>query len=144
MNFLSDLLLAAAAIGAAAYCFILSRRLSALSSLEGGMGSAIAVLSSQVEDLKRLIKVAQGSAGRAESQLSEQTKRAENVAKRLELLMASMHDLPTAASPAAPRPPSRWPSDAGSRPQPDDDSEQDAQPARARILRRRRDPGGMQ
>ncbi|WP_323037665.1 DUF6468 domain-containing protein [Pararhodobacter sp.] len=141
MDFLSDLVLAAAAIGAAAYCFILSRRLSALSSLEGGMGSAIAVLSGQVDDLKRLIKAAQNSTGQAGSQLSEQTKRAENVAKRLELMMASMHDLPPASAQPASRPPSRWPSETSSHPSFDDDNSPQSQPTRARVLRRRREPG---
>ena len=42
MNYLSDLLLTAAALGAAVYCAILSRRLKALGTLEGGVGGAIA------------------------------------------------------------------------------------------------------
>ncbi|MCL4674826.1 MAG: hypothetical protein KJZ59_02070 [Pararhodobacter sp.] len=149
MNFLSDLLLAAAAFGAAAYCFILSRRLTALGSLEGGMGSAIAILSSQVDDLTRLLKTAQQTAGSTGSQLGDQTARAEAVARRLELLMASMHDLPSASPPASDRAPTRWPADAGQRRAPnetpvtDDDEGADAPPARARILRRRRDQGSV-
>lgn len=145
MSFLSDLFLAAAAIGAAAYCFILSRRLSALSSLEGGMGSAIAVLSAQVDDLTRLLKAAQQTAGKTGTQLSDQTQRAEHAAKRLELLMASLHDLPTAAPPVPERGPTRWPSAAGQRPsaQPESPHEDaEPEPSRARILRRRRDIGG--
>jgi outer membrane murein-binding lipoprotein Lpp len=142
MDFLSDLVLAAAAIGAAVYCFILSRRLSALSSLEGGMGSAIAVLSSQVDDLKRLIQAAQKTAGQAGSHLTEQTQRAENVAKRLELLVASMHDLPSATPQESLRSPSRWPADAVNRHRPEREIEPESPPARARVLRRRRENGG--
>lgn len=141
MNFLSDLLLAAAAAGAATYCFILSRRLSALSSLEGGMGSAIAVLSAQVDDLKRLIKTAQSTAGQAGSQLSDQTQRAENVAKRLELLVASMHDLPPGVPQEQGRSPTRWPTDAQRRAPVTDEPIQESAPTRARVLRRRRDSG---
>jgi len=141
MDFLSNLFLAAAAIGAAAYCFILSRRLSALSSLEGGMGSAIAVLSTQVDDLTRLLKSTRETAGNANSQLTQQTQRAENVAKRLELLVASMHDLPPDAQEEADREPTRWPVDAAHRPSPEAPIEA---PARARVLRRRREVGGQQ
>jgi hypothetical protein len=148
MDFLSDLLLAAAALGAAIYCFILSRRLTALSSLEGGMGSAIAILSSQVDDLTRLLKSAQQTAGRTGSQLGDQTARAEAVAKRLELLVASMHDLPSTPAPTPDRSPTRWPADAGQRRAPmqtnsqEDEDSTDAPPQRARVLRRRRDQGG--
>ncbi len=142
MDFLSDLFLAAAAFGAAVYCYILSRRLTALSSLEGGMGSAIAVLSSQVDDLTRLLKSAQKTAGQTGSTRTEQTARAENVAKRLELLVASMHDLPSQPDSAPSRPPSRWPSEATSR-APVPAEEPDSPPSRARVLRRRREPGGV-
>jgi len=141
MDFLSDLFLAAAAFGAAVYCYILSRRLTALSSLEGGMGSAIAVLSSQVDDLTRLLKSAQKTAGQTGSTLTEQTARAENVAKRLELLVASMHDLPSQSGAAASRPPTRWPGDAASR-TPVEQEASESPPARARVLRRRREVGG--
>lgn len=135
MQFFADLLLAAAATGAALYCFVLSRRLQALGSLEGGMGSAIAVLSRQVDELTRSLKAAQESASRAAGTLDGQTDRAEAAARRLELLVASMHDLP--ASPAV-RPPSPWPVETGRRaPEPPPEPE----PAqRARVLRRRQGP----
>lgn len=140
MNFLSDLLLVAAALGAAVYCFVLSRRLSALGKLEGGIGSAIAVLSTQVDDLTHLLKTAQSTAGQAGSKLDDQTSRAENVAKRLELLMASMHDLPAAAPLPAERSPTRWPVEAASHTRPDPTEPVGSTPMRARVLRRRRDP----
>ncbi|WP_111402285.1 hypothetical protein [Meridianimarinicoccus zhengii] len=63
MEFIADLLLIAAALGAAFYCFILSRRLSTLNSAEGGIGKAIATLSEQVERLERTLE---GSRERAE------------------------------------------------------------------------------
>lgn len=125
MQYLSDLLLTAAALGAAAYCFVLSRRLKALASLEGGMGTAIAMLSAQVDDLSRSLKAAQETAGRTGGRLEGQTARAEAVARKLDLLLASMHDLtedppapaPAAAAPraAGPRAPSPWPAEAGRR-----------------------------
>jgi|JI8StandDraft_2_1071088.scaffolds.fasta_scaffold09606_2 hypothetical protein len=139
MQFFADLLLAGAAAGAALYCLILSRRLQALGSLEGSMGSAIAVLSRQVDELSRSLKSAQESANRAAGVLDGQTDRAEAVARRLELLVASMHDLP--ASPAA-RPPSPWPAETARRP-PEPAPEPEPAPQRARILRRRGGPEGV-
>lgn len=133
MQFLSDLFLAAAAAGAAVYCFVLSRRLSALGSLEGGMGQAIAVLSSQVDELQRALASAQDSAAKARAGLDEQTRRAEAVSRKLELMVASMHDLPDAQTDD--RSPSRWPVEAGMRAAPT--SERSDTTPRTRILRRR-------
>ncbi|MCW1932393.1 hypothetical protein [Pararhodobacter zhoushanensis] len=140
MNFLSDLLLAAAALGAGLYCVILSRRLSALGSLEGGMGSAIAMLSAQVDDLARSLKAAQETAGRSGAQLEGQTARAETVARKLQLLVASLHDLPDepVAQPQSVRPPSPWPTETAQR-GPARVAEPEA-PPRARVLRRRHAP----
>jgi len=128
MNFLSDILLAGAAVGAAVFCLVLSRRLRALTSLDNAMGQAIAVLSGQVDDLSRALKAAQHTSRGAVEKLDKQTQRAEAACRHLELLMASLHDLPTAMakperaaetsadhSPA--RPPSSWNSASARRPQ---------------------------
>ena len=154
MEYLSDLLLTAASLGAAAYCVILSRRLKALGSLEGGMGSAIAVLSAQVDDLARSLRSAQEATGRAGGRLDGQTARAEAVARKLELLVASMHDLPEEAPAAtaapSPRPPTPWPGDSlrrGLHPveAPAEESAVDRAepPQRARVLRRRQTSGAL-
>ncbi|MCC5970255.1 MAG: hypothetical protein JJU15_09905 [Pararhodobacter sp.] len=95
MHFLSDILLATAAIGAAIFCLVLSRRLRALTTLDSGMGKAIAVLSSQVDSLSRSLKTAQQTARTAAQTLESQNKRAEAACRKLELLLASLHDLPT-------------------------------------------------
>ena len=94
MAFVSDLLVAAAALGAALYCFILSRRLQALSRLDGGLGSAIALLSTQVDDLSRTLRQARENADSGAAALGGQTARAEAACQRLELLLATLHDLP--------------------------------------------------
>lgn len=133
MDFLSDLFLGGAAIGAAIYCFVLSRRLAALRALDGGMGNAIAVLSSQVDEMTRMLNAARDTAGQTGERLDTQTERAEAVARRLELLVASMHDLPDAVES---RPPSRWPGPADRSPVLAGD---DPAP-RARVLRRRHGP----
>ena len=94
MAYLSDLLVAAAALGAAFYCFILSRRLQALSKLDGGLGSAIALLSAQVDDLSRTLNTARANADKEAKALDAQISRAESACGRLDLLLATLHDLP--------------------------------------------------
>lgn len=94
MTLIADILMIAGALGAAFYCFILSRRLSRFSNLEGGMGGAVAVLSVQVDDLTKALEQANQSSKVSADVLSELTERAEKAASQIELLMASMHDLP--------------------------------------------------
>lgn len=94
MGLISDIFLVAAALGATFYCFVLSRRLSKFTDLENGVGGAIAALSAQVEDMTRTLRSAQGAASASASSLGALTGRAEDAARRLELLVASMHDLP--------------------------------------------------
>ena len=94
MEFISDILLVAGAIGAGAYCFVLARRLNRFNDLEIGMGGAVAVLSAQVDDLTRTLQAARQTADNSTQSLLGVTERAEEVARRLELLVAAMHDLP--------------------------------------------------
>ena len=102
MELIADILLVAGALGAGFYCYILARRLSRFNDLENGVGGAVAVLSAQVDDLTKTLVAAQSTANSSTDSLEELTDRAEGVAKRLELLVASMHDLPEApAAPAA-------------------------------------------
>jgi hypothetical protein len=100
MEMLADILLAAGAFGAAAYCLVLSRRLSRFTRLEGGMGGAIAVLSAQVDDLTRALGKAQEAAGGSTARLEALTARAEAAASRLDVVLASLHDLPEATDAA--------------------------------------------
>lgn len=94
MALISDILLAAGALGAGLYCLVLSRRLSRFTTLEGGMGGAVAVLSAQVDDMTRAIAAARTTASESARSLGTLTERAEASAQRLELLIASLHDLP--------------------------------------------------
>ncbi len=94
MEMIADILLVAGALGAGFYCFVLARRLTRFTDLSGGMGSAVAVLSAQVDDLKVTLDAARETAGSSSQSLEHLTARAETVARRLELLVASMHDLP--------------------------------------------------
>lgn len=101
MQLISDFLLGTGALAAALYCIILSRRLSKFTRLESGMGGAVAVLSAQVDDMTKALERAQDTAKSSVSTLSAMTGRAEDVAGRLELLLASMHDLPDPKAAAA-------------------------------------------
>ena len=94
MNLISDILLSAGAFGAAIYCYVLAARLKKFTTLESGMGGAIAVLSVQVDDMTKALERARGAATGSASSLENLTARAEAVAARIELLLASMHDLP--------------------------------------------------
>lgn len=100
MTFFADILLAAGALGVGVYCFVLSRRLRRLAQLEGGVGGAIAVLSAQVDDMTRLLQAARKAAEDSAAALDAQTRRADSAARRLELMMAALHDLPEPEAPA--------------------------------------------
>lgn len=102
---LADILLAAGAIAASVYCFVLSRRLRRFTDLENGVGGAVAVLAGQVDDLSRTFAGAQSATRNTAMTLGEVCDRAEAAGRKIELLLAAMHDLPdpqAAAIPATP------------------------------------------
>lgn len=107
MELIADILLAAGAIGAGFYCLVLGRRLNRFNDLEKGVGGAVAVLSAQVDDLTRTLAAAQQAAAQSATTLNDLVARAEESARRLEMQMASLHDLPppTPKGPAAQTPP---------------------------------------
>jgi hypothetical protein len=125
MNLIADILMAAGSFGAAIYCYVLAARLKKFTALENGMGSAIAVLSVQVDDMTKALEKARNSASGSASSLDGLTTRAESVAARIELLLASMHDLPEPGPRPAPPPPQAAP---------DPEEEQDR---KLRFIRRR-------
>jgi hypothetical protein len=103
MEMISDILLMAGSFGAAIYCYVLSARLKKFTTLETGMGGAIAVLSAQVDDMTRALEKARGAANGSAESLEALTVRGESVARKLELMIASLHDLPDpTAQPARP------------------------------------------
>ena len=97
MEFIADILMVAGTFGAAIYCYVLAARLKRFSTLETGMGGAIAVLSAQVDDMTRALDKARIAATGSATSLDGLTLRAESVAAKLEILVASMHDLPDLA-----------------------------------------------
>ena len=105
MELIADFLLATGALGAGLYCYVLARRLRQFQTLESGMGGAIAVLSAQVDDMTRALDRARGAAGGQVAALEAETQRAEAAVRRIELLLASLHDLPEPRSTAPQQPP---------------------------------------
>lgn len=103
MDLISDILLVAGSFGAAIYCYVLSARLKKFTTLESGMGGAIAVLSAQVDDMTVALEKARGAANGSAESLEALTARGEAVARKLELLVASLHDLPDPAAAPTPR-----------------------------------------
>lgn len=100
MALIADIFLTAGALAAGLYCFVLSRRLRRFTDLEHGVGGAIAVLSVQVDDLSKALQQADKASTVATGNLEKQCQKAEMVSKRMELLIASMHDLPEPTSQA--------------------------------------------
>ncbi len=99
MDLISDILLMAGSFGAAIYCLVLSNRLKRFTTLETGMGGAIAVLSAQVDEMTTALERARGAANGSAESLEALTARGEAVARKLELLVASLHDLPDPSTP---------------------------------------------
>lgn len=106
MIILADIAIGAGALLAAAYCMLLSRRLRAFTRLDGDVGRAIALLSTQVDQLTRALTAAEVESTAREAALRAQVTAAEQAARRLELLMAAnrpapaaMPDLPSAVAP---------------------------------------------
>ena len=97
MDLIADILMIAGACGAAIYCAVLAHRLRRFNDLEKGVGGAVAVLSAQVDDMTRTLAAARDTSTRSEEALEKLAKRAEGAAHRLELMMASLHDLPDEA-----------------------------------------------
>ncbi|MDW3223527.1 MAG: hypothetical protein R8G34_11710 [Paracoccaceae bacterium] len=98
MDLIADIFLAAGALGAGVYCFVLGRRLNRFNDLEKGVGGAVAVLSAQVDDLTKTLSSAQNTAAGSAETLTSLTDRAEDMSRKLELQMASLHDIPEQVS----------------------------------------------
>ncbi|MEE9426710.1 MAG: hypothetical protein V3V25_01060 [Paracoccaceae bacterium] len=126
MELVADILLICGALAATAYCVILSKRLRRFTDLEKGVGGAIAILSVQVDDMTKTLGVAQVSAAGSAQSLDQLTTKAEAAARRLELLVAAMHDIPdqdvTAKQPEPQKP------TAEVTETPDQDSAQESEP----------------
>jgi hypothetical protein len=88
----ADLLLMTASLGAAAYCMVLSRRLSRIGSFDKGIGGAIAVLSTQVDEMKTALAAAKAGSDGAGQHLNELVRQAREISAELEMMIAACHD----------------------------------------------------
>ncbi len=104
MALIADGLLIAAALVAAIYCHVLSRRLRRLRDLDNGLGAAVAALSQQSEEMRRTLESAKQASGESVRELAQRTARAEVAAGRLELLLATLHEREESPRKATPRP----------------------------------------
>lgn len=92
MELIADGLLLAGTMAAAFYCYVLARRVRALTDLDAGLGGAITALSQQVDDMKTSVDIAKKATGSTAKELVSMTARAEIAAGRLELLLATLHE----------------------------------------------------
>lgn len=92
LSYGADILIIFASLGAMAYCMVLSRRLSRLTSFDKGLGGAIAVMSSQVDEMKAALREAKSGSDGAGSQLNDLVHQAREISSELEMMIAACHD----------------------------------------------------
>jgi len=92
MTLIADILLMAAAFGSAFYCRLLSSRLKRLANMDNGLGGAISTLTYQVDEMKTALADVSHSANRRSENLDRVANRAEKAARRLEILLAGLHE----------------------------------------------------
>jgi hypothetical protein len=105
MDVIMDGLLIAATLFAGAYCWVLSRRVRALKSLDGGLGAAIVTLTRQIELARGTLDEARSGARETRQDLAQLTARADAASAQLRLLLAAVErrPIPTETEPPAPR-----------------------------------------
>lgn len=115
----ADLLLVLASLGAAVFCLVLSRRLARLSSIDHGLGGAIAVLSAQVDDMNKALAGMKAGTENSAERLDALNREARQLTEELELMLSACHDLDHASKPP----------DANTEPSPSEETdESDATP----------------
>ena len=92
LSYGADLLVLLASLGAMGYCLVLSRRLNRLTSFDKGIGGAIAVMSSQVDEMKAALHQAKAGSDGEGKQLSELVQQARDISTELEMMIAACHD----------------------------------------------------
>ncbi len=92
MALLADVVLFIAALGAAFYCRMLAVRLRRLSDTDQGLGGAISSLSIQVDEMNAALAGVAETAEQRTRDLDRLTARADRASRRLELVLASLHE----------------------------------------------------
>jgi ABC-type transporter Mla subunit MlaD len=88
MDMIVDFLLLAASAGACFFCFVLSRRLKALSSAEKGLGAGIAQLSVSAEEVKAAVSGSKSMTDAAAARIEQLLALVEEKSVALEALLA--------------------------------------------------------
>lgn len=94
MDLLMNGLLLAATAFAGTYCWILSRRVRELKSLDKGLGGAIVTLTRQVELARTTLEEAKSSSKGSRDDLSQMVQKADAAAQQLRLLIAASQRTP--------------------------------------------------
>lgn len=94
MDSFSDFLLGLGSFSAAFYCFVLGRKVRRYEKIDSDIRSAITCMSDQVSILSRALDRTRASAKMSTDEMLALTEKAERFTKRLELLIAALHDLP--------------------------------------------------
>ena len=92
MSLIADALLLASVAAAAFYCRMLASRLKRFGETDKGLGGAISTLTLQVTEMQNALAAVSKDADTRAQELERLTKRADGAARRLELLLASLHD----------------------------------------------------
>ena len=98
MDVIMDGLLIAATLFAGTYCWVLSRRVRALKSLDSGLGAAIVTLTRQIELARGTLDEARSGARETRQDLAQLTARADAASAQLRLLLTAAERRPGAAA----------------------------------------------
>lgn len=105
MDVIMDGLLIAATLFAGTYCWVLSRRVRALKSLDSGLGAAIVTLTRQIELARGTLDEARSGARETRQDLVQLTARADAASAQLRLLLAAVERRPGPAEAELPETP---------------------------------------
>lgn len=94
MALISDLLLLSATVAAFLYCFILSIKFKRLRNKEAQYITALNEVTSQVDRFINQIECARRTLKEVEHEFNDRIHKGNSLARRLELLIASLHDIP--------------------------------------------------
>jgi len=92
VGLITDGLLISGTLFAGIYCWMLSRRVQALKSLDSGLGGAIVTLTRQIELARTTLDEARDASGDSRRELGELTARSEAAAGQLRLLLVATKD----------------------------------------------------
>lgn len=84
MDLIADGLLLIAAVVASIYCLVLSKRLRRLNQMDGGLGKAIATMSSQVEEMSKALATSRKATEKAVGELDARLAAARDLNAKLD------------------------------------------------------------